>query len=336
MDRAGREQFWDIMKNLHSNDEESIKEMVKASTWPKYLCRFRPATESALQQLNENKQFFSSANHYDDPFDTYFYINLEQLLPIYREMRKALDEENEEFLQQLHQIAIFAGQAPDKFVNLLIAEKPDFEKINDQLLAIRTWVQSSLFSICFCEDPYNETLWLKYAQNYSGFVQVYDMGDPNTFICGKEEACRECSSAKARPNIYPIYYSDARYDATKYALSMYLIEKINRQNDPALKPLWDFLVSSIAWESERISLIKKKCHEFDQEWRMIRPIISEQRSFIKMKPSKVIIGLRTPEYTSRLIVSAAVNAGISQIHKLYINDSDQLDSKPVPNELYRI
>jgi hypothetical protein len=51
MDRAGREQFWDIMKNLHSNDEESIKEMVKASTWPKYLCRFRPATESGTPAI---------------------------------------------------------------------------------------------------------------------------------------------------------------------------------------------------------------------------------------------------------------------------------------------
>ena len=69
---------------------------------------------------------------------------------------------------------------------------------------------------------------------------------------------------------------------------------------------------------------------------MIRPAMMEQRTPIKMKPSKVIIGMRTPEYESRLIVSAAVNAGIKEIHKLYINDSDELDSESVPIECYHI
>lgn len=336
MNSADREKFWNVLKNLHDSDEENVKGLILSSPWPKYLCRFRPASENALKQLNDNRLFFSSANHYDDPFDTYFCINLEQMIPAYKEMRKALYDKDEMFLTLLRKIAVFAGQDPDKFVDMLSAETPDFTETHGKLLEVRTSIQKRLFSICFCENPYNETLWLKYAQNYSGFVQVYDMEDPNTFLCGKDEACRECSSAKARPNIYPVYYSDERYDATQYALGVYLMEKINQQNDPALKPLWDLIVSRFMWEPERISLIKKKCHEYDQEWRMIRPTMSEQRSFIKMKPSKVIIGLRTPECTSRKIVSAAVNAGISEIHKLYINDSDQLDSKPVPNELYRI
>lgn len=34
--------------------------------------------------------------------------------------------------------------------------------------------------------------------------------------------------------------------------------------------------SSLMWEIERISLIKKKCYEYDQEWRMIRPAMFEQ------------------------------------------------------------
>lgn len=69
---------------------------------------------------------------------------------------------------------------------------------------------------------------------------------------------------------------------------------------------------------------------------MIRPVMTEQRTSIKMKPGKVIIGMRVPEYESRLIVSAAVNAGIKEIYRLYINDSDKLDSEPVPNEYYHI
>ena len=336
MDNTGREKFWNALKNLQGYDEERIKPLIAASPWPKHLCRFRPVTEHSLQQLNNNKLFYSSANNYDDPFDTYFYINIEQMIPTYEEMRKALENEDKGFIESLHKIAEFAGQTPDTFINMLSNSSPDFSSMRGKLLDIRSSVQKSLFSICFCENPYNETLWLKYAGNYNGFVQVYDMEDQNTIICGREEACQNCISAKARPNIYPVYYSDTRYDATKYALGVWVLDGIKRQSNTALEPLEKYILSSLMWEAERISLIKKKCHEYDQEWRMIRPIMSEQRSFIKMKPSKVIIGLRTPDYESRLIVSAAINAGINEIHRLYINDSDELDSKPVPTEFYRI
>lgn len=101
--------------------------------------------------------------------------------------------------------------------------------------------------------------------------------------------------------------------------------KIGKQNNTALAALNSLLV----WEIERISLIKRKCHEHDQEWRMIRPEVDEQRSCVKMKPCKIIIGLRTPQYERRLIASAATIAGIQEIHELFINDSDNLDSRPI-------
>ena len=120
-----------------------------------------------------------------------------------------------------------------------------------------------------------------------------------------------------------------RYDATKYALGIWLMEKIEKQNNMALAPLHEYVKSSLIWEIERICLIKRKCHEYDQEWRMIRPAMFEQRSCVKMKPCKIIVGLRTPQYERRLIVSAATIAGIQEIHELYINDSDKLDSRPI-------
>ena len=288
------------------------------------------------QQLNDNKLFFSSADYYDDPFDTYFYINVDQMVPVYEEIWGRLLKGNKEFIDILHRIAAMTGQEPDAFVSMLSSKSLDFTQLKGQLLEIRKTMQQRMFSICFCENPYNETLWLKYAENYSGFVQIYDLKDPTTFLCGTEENCKNCRMAVERPHIYPVYYSDTRYDATKFATGIWLMDKIAMQNNSALIPVYHYIYSNLMWEAERVSLIKKKCHEYDQEWRMIRPAMMEQRSSIKMKPCKVIIGMRTPEYKSRLIVSAAVNAGIKEIHRLYINDSDELDSEPVPAEYYHI
>ena len=87
MDARGRENFWNVLKDIHDNNEQNVKKLMDASPWPEKLCRFRPVNEHSLQQLNENKMFFSSADHYDDPFDTYFYINVSQMVPAYEEMR---------------------------------------------------------------------------------------------------------------------------------------------------------------------------------------------------------------------------------------------------------
>ena len=93
-----------------------------------------------------------------------------------------------------------------------------------------------------------------------------------------------------------------------------------------------FILKDTAWEAERISLIKKKCHEYDQEWRMIRPQIAPGRTYVKMRPCTVITGLRMPEYQRRLVRSAAKVAGISDIREMYIDDSDRLNSRPTKEE----
>ena len=221
----------------------------------------------------------------------------------YDNMRLKLSEGDKDLFETLQKLATAIRWQPNFFIDELNRDSLDFDKVKGRLRHVPESIKKKLFSICFCEDPYNETLWIKYAGNYSGFVQVYDIEDPNTFLCGKETYCQNCRMSIEPPSIYPVYYSDTRYDATKYAVGTFLIDKIMAQNDPT---------------------------------RMIRPAINEQRSCIKMKPSMVIIGLRTPDYESRLIVSAAVNAGIKSIHKLYINDSDILDSKPVEDGLYHI
>ncbi len=275
--------------------------------------------------------FFSSADYYDDPFDTYFYIKVDRMLSIYEKMKKDLSDENNEFINNLYKIAEFMGQQPNDFVNALTNTTLNFSDLKNKLMQVRSSVQRRLFSICFCEDAYNETLWIKYAKNYSGFVQIYDVNSPDTFLCGKFEGCKNCHAAKEKPYIYPVYYSDTRYDATKFALGVLMLDRIGVQKNDSLKDFYNLVRKSIIWEIERISLIKKKCHEYDKEWRMIRPQIYEQRSCIKMKPSKIIIGMRTPQYKRKLIISAAKIAGIQEIHELYIDDADELNSRSISN-----
>ena len=76
MDANGRKAFWNALLNAKLDNPQSMEALRQVATPPRLLCRFRPVSENSLLQLQENKLYYSSADYYDDPFDTYFYCLL--------------------------------------------------------------------------------------------------------------------------------------------------------------------------------------------------------------------------------------------------------------------
>ena len=323
MDSTERKAFWDKLCSLQNNDPEQIKGLLATIKLPPYLCRFRTVSENSLIQLQENKLYYSSADHYDDPFDTFIHVDFSRIKEWYAFLSYDFKMESPIFVNILKPLEPIIGISAEQYINNMKENPLDLSVFPDRIKQIRTIIQKNLFSICFCGDALNETLWLKYANNYKGFALVYDVKDENTFLCGREEICKNCRSMIEKPSIYPVYYSEDAYDATKFALACLLwgeSEKVPPQ-------FLELSYKAVIWEAERISLIKKKCHEYDDEWRMIRPTMTPDRTCIKMKPNKVVLGLRMPEYERMLVISAAKLAGISNIEELYIDDSDRLSSR---------
>ena len=261
MDENGRKVFWDALLNAKLDNPQSMEALRQAATPPRLLCRFRPVNENSLLQLQENKLYYSSADYYDDPFDTYFYIDLANLKHFVETLKQMLAGKNETVMKGLEAVAPLLNVSSESLVQSLTHTVPDFSELRGQLEVIRKDIQKQLFSICFCENPCNETLWLKYADNHRGFVQIYDLSCETTFLCGKEEICRNCPSGQHPPQFYPVFYSDERYDASKFALGCRMMQDTHWGT---LAPLVQQLIlKDMAWEVERISLIKKKCHEYD-------------------------------------------------------------------------
>lgn len=80
-----RKLFWDTLSELHDSSQESWDKIKAVYKPPTVLCRFRSVNQNTLQQLQENKVYFSSADYYDDPFDTYFCMN-------HAEIRRQLEQ----------------------------------------------------------------------------------------------------------------------------------------------------------------------------------------------------------------------------------------------------
>ncbi len=228
-----------------------------------------------LDALRSNKLFFSKASSYDDPFDTFLHIDVEKirqefdsnyrspeaLAALVNGMKETFQNQPgipQEFIQQVTNVEglkkLFANGITNQFLSYV--------------LTLRSKIQDEILSICLSENGFNETLWLKYADMHKGFCLMYDPYDENSFHCGKLKKCENCGVYKGGTRIYPVYYSNTPHDATnfaKFVMGQDMIQQLQ-------VPLPDFMqaeLKPIPWEVERNSLIKKECHKYDEEWRMI-------------------------------------------------------------------
>ena len=331
MDAAGRKAFWDVLCSLDSSDDEALNKLKKAAPWPEELCRFRAVNENSLLQLQNNEQFFSTAAYYDDPFDSYFRIDIQTLQDRFCALRREFDQGDRGIFKQCLKAFGF-GAHLEEAIQSMESTNVDMDWLKLSLNDARNLVREQIYSICFCEDAMNEAIWLKYAEQHKGFVQVYDFNAPSTWLCGKEEKCAKCGVNTNPPWIFPVYYANEMYNGTQYAMSLLVRAKLSKFLSTVPELGEKSLLLSAVWQKERISLIKKECHCYDREWRMLLPTPYTNRPRIKLKPKSVIIGLRTPEYHRRLIISAAKIAGIREIYQAYINEKNQLDKVLIAEE----
>lgn len=310
-----------------STDEEMEK-----IHYPRFLYKYRAVNNNNLDALRSNKLFFSKASSYDDPFDTFLHIDVdkirqefnsnysspEALAALANGMKETFQNQPgipQEFIQQVTNVEglkqLFANGITKQFLSYV--------------LTLRSKIQDEILSICFSENGFNETLWLKYADTHKGFCLMYDLSDADSSHCGKLDKCVNCGVYKYGTRIYPVYYSNTPHDATnfaKFVMGQDMMQQLH-------VPLPDFMqeeLKPLPWEVERNSLIKKECHKYDEEWRMLANCKMNLPSMIEYVPAGVIIGLRTPPVDKNLIISMAKEAGVKNIYQSYIDEKNRLNA----------
>ena len=330
MNQNEREQFWQTLCSLPGNDIATEREQLfKSIKYPKFLFRYRPVSTKSLEALRTNRLYFSSANYYDDPFDTFLHIDIEAIRTEYLsafqtpESTQAVVDGVKSWLGNLLSEEQIAQLTTENVTNAL--SQGLTENFLNIVLSLRDEVKKDTWSICFSENGFNESLWLKYADQHRGFVQIYDLENNDNYLCGKQEKCANCGIMNYGTPLYPICYSDTPYDATKFA-KFVILHKIAEITKTQVPPELYARMGNALWERERITLIKKECHKYDEEWRMITGGIMKSPVMMEWIPSGIILGLRMDVAEENLVVSMAKEAGIKNIYKSYINNQNKLDA----------
>lgn len=76
------EKYWNTLLGMSGDvkvfDVERLK-LLSIIKYPNFLYRFCSVSESSLEALQNNVMYFSSANYYDDPFDSYLRADISKL-----------------------------------------------------------------------------------------------------------------------------------------------------------------------------------------------------------------------------------------------------------------
>lgn len=334
MNSQERAMFWKTLCSLPGADIVAEREQLfKTIKHPKLLFRYRPVNMKSLEALRTNKLYFSSANYYDDPFDTFLHIDIEAIKKEYLSAFQTT-ESTEAVVKGVK--TLLGDILTEEQITQLTAENVTnalshglTESFLNAALSLRDEVKKDTWSVCFSENGFNEALWLKYADQHGGFVQIYDLENSDNYLCGKQEKCVNCGISNYGTPLYPIYYSDMPYDATNFA-KFVILRKIAETTKAQIPPELLSGMGSALWEQERTTLIKKECHKYDEEWRMVTGCIMKPPIMMEWIPSGIILGLRMNVAEENLVVSMAKEAGIKNIYKSYIDAQNRLNAFPVP------
>ena len=333
MNSHERELFWQTLISLPGEDIQAEgQKLYETIKLPKYLYRYRPVSMKSLEALRTNRLYFSSANYYDDPFDTFLHINIDAIKSEYISAFKTR-ESTERVVEGVKNI--FAKIATEEQLaqitvdNVLQALKNGLiENFLNSALAMRDEIKKDTWSVCFSENGFNEALWLKYADQHKGFALIYDLENSENLLCGKQEKCQDCGIMKYGTPLYPMYYSDTPYDATNFA-KLVMLRKVGELTGTEIPPELYQSMANGTWEKERITLIKKECHKYDEEWRMITGCIMKPPIVREWIPSGIILGLRMEKDAENLVTSMAREAGIENIYKSFIDSQNRLNALPI-------
>lgn len=305
------ENYWNTLLGLTGAMDKIDQErntLLSTIKYPNSLFRFRSFSENSLEALEKNCMHFSSANFYDDPFDSYMQIDKCKIGENFKHSKNEQGFFEEIFRKRFPDVSIINIDFKSVF--------PDLDSFMQKVDMLKDIFQSNLYSICFCENVENEVLWLKYAENHKGFVLEYSLCD---------NVLNKIWNSQLHANILPIYYSGDKFDAYDYAV--YNLALFAVKDDPDIYNMLNY--KAIGWENTKISVIKKICHKYDMEWRIVPLYISPQRRSISWQPQSITIGLRTPEYKKQLIISAAKIAGISEFYQMIIDEHDEFVRIPL-------
>ena len=301
---------------------------------PEQLFKFRECTEYSLDAFDKDELWLSKASLFNDLHDSLFFFDKSYILKTIEEMFSsgnmlALFEalrSGQVSLEPIRQSTPDVQQRISSIISSLDAKQltdivwdsiPAFSTFLDQCFySIKESIRNSTKMVCLSESIKSPLMWAHYAENNKGFALGYGFRNNEITQCSN---CpnRSCNNIKFA-TIYPVIYSDKRFNATSYG--QWYVEQY-------LKNLLG--ISEIAPYNDNFLFVKAALHKssdwaYENEWRIIcstpNPAVeSRDRYPIKKRPIAIYFGCQIPEIYRKMLINIADEKGIAK-YQMYVKD----------------
>ena len=296
-----------------------IREAI-AKMMPESLFRFRSCGDMHIDAFEKDEIYAVTADMFNDPYDTLLRYDIDGIGQYVKwvmsvdglEKLKMFFEQGNDFCDEVKRMlpeetwdSLKAGLETIADMTTL---KERIDSGRQQTLSLMSTMFPVLSSLskrfstiaCFSEDVKSILMWSHYADSHQGFALEYDF--------------RPALSSKPleRGALYPVIYSDERYDASLYIGWEFLHVLGLRPKSPDVTA---FL---------KVALHKSRVWEYEREWRIIDPGPHNPNlpkpSVIHYRPVGIYYGQNIAKDKLALLHNIAVKKGIRE-YKMDIDEA---------------
>jgi len=306
---------------------------------PEQLYKFRGCAEYSIDAFEKDELWLSKAALFNDLHDSLFFFDKDSILDSIEKMFssgavspmieaiKQVQFPNPDLQNQATEM--FSSLDTKQLADIVWQSVPGFSQWLDQCFSFaKDGIRERTKMVCLSESIKSPLMWAHYADNHKGFAIGYDFRNNEITQCSN---CpnRSCANIKLGA-IYPVIYSDKRYDATRYG-QWIVQQQVNRIIGMPVEELYDdgFLFTKAA-------LHKSNDWYYENEWRIIcstpnLAVEQKDRYPIKKKPIAIYFGSQIPDFYRKMLMHIADEKGIPR-YQMYVKNYSskyELDYMPI-------
>lgn len=290
-----REQFAELLASTQlssmSTQEDwnetwkNINQLLRPNIPPR-LFRFRRCTAKNIISFERGEIMVCVANTFSDKYDSNIYVNKSQIESVINMffdsgiIKSLYEVKEDESIYPLLE-PMFGKEKTEKIKNLnqltsleqrqQILDRSYWKKVIEEMKGLAdsqiNYIKRDRFTkiACFTENIQAKSMWDLYADGYKGFALGYD------FRNFHEKGCSNCPKSNCEnqlrtyANLFPIIYSNTRYDATDTVYNLVVRQLLNSLgvNESLLPP-----IDQLYWYKAYLYKDKKD-YSREKEWRLI-------------------------------------------------------------------
>lgn len=294
--------FAELLSNTDISSDASLEEI--SEKWnalndllfkniPQKLFRFRSCSVDSFISLQSGTISLCTANSFKDKYDSLVYVNNDEIIKritalinsnVMEEIWNGIEngtvisvfesiygkEKIRQMLEEIYKYPV--EERKQKFYESAYFVLP---QIINQIKPQIDYIRRDRFTkiACFTEDVQSLYMWDTYADGYKGYALEYDFREFHFKGCRSCNKVHDCNDAnKNFSNLFPIIYSNIRYDATVNVMNIILGSIFRSWGANKLLPP---AIDQLFWYK---AYLYKNGIEYghEKEWRMITRCLNQQ------------------------------------------------------------